>query len=237
MDEFAETPKLPVSFRGYDRDATEGLLRQLEAGYRTLLVERDQREGRVAELERELAEHRERSRAVGNALIKAEELKALSARDAQEVKEDAEREAGEIRAQAEQHAEALRAAVDTELFAARAAAQREAEAAAQETYAAKAKAEQEAAEIRARAAREADEVVREAESRAARLVAAVERELQERQHEAEDFLDDTRERLSSLVRDLFGRATRSTGEGAGTDAFVPESAFESPLDRDSSAGT
>ena len=39
--------------------------------------------------------------------------------------------------------------------------------------------------------------MREAEARAARLVADVERELQERQHEAEDFLDDTRERTGA----------------------------------------
>jgi cell division septum initiation protein DivIVA len=203
----AETPKLPVSFRGYDLDATDALLRQLEAGFRTLLAERDRVEGRVAELERELAEHRDQSQAVGNALIRVEELKALSERDARETKEDAEREAGEIRVQAEQDAEALRATVDAEV-----------------------------SEMRATARREAEGAVREAEARAARLIADVERQLQERQHEAEDFLDDTRERLSSLVRDLFGRVTRRSGDGAGTEEFAPESAFDSRLDRDSSGG-
>ena len=243
-DDFANIPELPVSFRGYDRAATDALLSDLEESYRALLTERDDAKSRVAEmetklteLERELAEHREQSQAVSDALITAEQLKALGERDGQSLKDEAEREAAEIRAQAEQHAEALRATVDAEMSEVRAAAQREAEAVGQETDAVKAQAEQDAAEIRARAEREADEVVREAESRAARLVADVERDLQERQHEAEDFLDDTRERLSSLVRDLFGRVTRSTGEGAATDDLVAESASASPLDLDSSAGT
>ena len=243
-DDFANMPELPVSFRGYDRAATDAFLSDLEASYRALLTERDDAKGRVAEmetklteLERELAEHREQSQAVSDALITAEQLKALGERDGQSLKDEAEREAAETRAQAEQHAENLRAAADNEVSEVRAAAQQQAEAILRDADVAKADTEQQAAETLARAEREADEVVREAESRAARLVAGVERDLQERQHEAEDFLDDTRERLSSLVRDLFGRVTRSTGEGAATDDLVADSASASPLDLDSSGGT
>lgn len=242
-DDFANMFELPVSFRGYDRAATDALLSDLEESYRALLTERDDAKGRMAEMEtkltefeRELAEHREQSQAVSDALITAEQLKALSERDARILKEEAEREAAEIRTQAEHDAETLRAAADNEVSEVRAAAQHQAETILRGADVAKADTEQQAAETLARAERVADEVVHEAESRAARLVAAMEHDLQERQHEAEDFLDDTKERLSSLVRDLFGRVTRSAGEGAGTGDFVAESAFDSPL-RDSSAGT
>ena len=75
-------------------------------------------------------------------------------------------------------------------------------------------------------------VIQDAESRSQSLVEGVRRELQERQHEAEVFLDDARERLGSLVRDLLLRAGgRSVDdeapEGDGSDETI---AASSPLD-------
>ena len=242
-DDFANMPELPVSFRGYDRAATDALLGNLEESYRALLTERDDANGRVAEmetklteLERELAEHREQSQAVSDALITAEQLKALGERDARILKEEAEREAAEIRAQAEQHADALRATVDNEVSEVRAAAQQEAETIAHGARAAKAQAEQEAGETLARAEREADAILADAESKAEHFVEAVRTQLEARQSEAEDFLDDTRERLGSFVRDLFGRVTSKTGQDVG-EREHSEFASDSPLDRDGFAAS
>ena len=219
-DDFANIPELPVSFRGYERAATDALLSDLEESYRALLTERDDAKSRVAEtetklteLERELAEHREQSQAVSDALITAEQLKALGERDGQSLKDEAEREAAEIRAQAEHDAETLRAAADNEVSEVRAAAQRQAEAILREADVAKADTEQQAAETLARAEREADGVLREAEARAESLVEEVRRELRERQNEVGGFLDDTRERLGSLLEDLLGRVGRDLMRG------------------------
>ena len=205
-DDFANMPELPVSFRGYDRAATDALLGNLEESYRALLTERDDANGRVAEmetklteLERELAEHREQSQAVSDALITAEQLKALGERDARILTEEAEREAAEIRARAELDAETLSAAADSHVAEVRSRAEQDAEAILRD-----------AEERRAQAERDAEAIVREAEMRAEHLVDEVQREVEHRQHEAEDFLDDTRERLGSLVRDLFGRVMSKT---------------------------
>jgi len=118
-----DTDKLPVAFRGYAREETDALLRQVEESYRALVSERDDLRARLetaererGELERELAEHRKQSRAVGDALIAAERLKAES-----------EQEAAAIRARGEEEAAALKAEAERERSGAREGAEREAE--------------------------------------------------------------------------------------------------------------
>ena len=221
LEDFADARELPVSFRGYERASTDKLLRDLEEAYRALLAGRDEAksqvaelEAQVAELERELAERREQADAVSDALIRAEQLKALSERDAQAIKEAADREAAEIRAQAEHDANMLRADADCEVVETRSRAAHEADELVRVGETAKAEAEREAAETRERAERDAAAIVRDAESRAEVLVEQVQRDLRERQDETEDFLDDARERLGSLVRDLFGRVTGGAGDGS-----------------------
>jgi cell division septum initiation protein DivIVA len=70
-------------------------------------------------------------------------------------------------------------------------------------------AETEADDIVARAEHKADAIRRDAEAQADALVGDVQRALKVRQDEAETFLHDTKEQLSSLVRDLLGRIESS----------------------------
>jgi len=191
--------ELPTAFRGYDREATDKLLRQVEERYNAATAEQgelrsraERAEQRVHELEDELAAHRERTKAVGEALITAEKVKTESEREAAELRDRAQLEASVIREDAERQA----------------------------------------AEARAQAERDAEAIVREAESRRESLVQEVQRSLEARQHEAEHLLDDTRERLSTLVRDLLARVTGGVGEDALSHGSEHELASDSPVDGD-----
>ena len=106
--------RLPINFRGYERKATDELLRAVEASYRSVVVERDEcrtrmeaAEQRVAELERELAHHRAQSQAISDALVRAVRAKTESEEEAQSIKDDAQREASALRARAEREAETV----------------------------------------------------------------------------------------------------------------------------------
>jgi cell division septum initiation protein DivIVA len=106
--------KLPIAFRGYAQEPTDELLRRVEQSYQALVRERDElraraegAERRNEELERELAGHREQTRAVSDALIAAEQAKAASEREAAALKAEAEREHAEVRERADREAQAI----------------------------------------------------------------------------------------------------------------------------------
>ena len=111
-----EQDSLPRAFRGYDRDATDELLRRHEDRHRALRRERDeleaqaqQSQARLDQLEHELARHREQVQAVGKALIKAEQVREQSDRASAEAAAAAEQQAAERLAQAESEVAELRA--------------------------------------------------------------------------------------------------------------------------------
>jgi len=68
--------ELPVRFRGYDREATDAFFARLKERYTSLTRERDGLQQRVDELESEIEEHRERTKAVGDALVTAQQIAA-----------------------------------------------------------------------------------------------------------------------------------------------------------------
>lgn len=79
-----------------------------------------------------------------------------------------------------------------------------------------------AGEARAFAERQAAEVIRQAEEQARLLVAEVQQSLDARRYEAEDFLEDAHQRLSSLMRDLVDRAAAAAQGGLLTEPSAPE---------------
>jgi len=191
MDQLDRDGKLPTAFRGYDREAVDRLLGEIEESYRALLSERDGLRAKLEDTSRRLSkvtadldERAGRERAIADALIEAERLKAGAAGDAADTRGRAEREAQELRAAAEGDAAGIR---------------REAELKAETIV-------RDAEAAREQAGTEAGELLRSAQARADRLVDEMQQSLEERQHRAEEVLDDAKVRLGSLVRDLFGRA-------------------------------
>ncbi len=83
-------PKLPVGFRGYDRRATDAVLAQLKEHNAALTGERDDLRRQVDELAEELERHRERVKAVADALVTAQVI-AVDLRKAAEAEIEEER--------------------------------------------------------------------------------------------------------------------------------------------------
>jgi len=110
---------------------------------------------------------------------------------------------------------------------ARAQAELEAEEIVRDAEARKSEAVREAADIRARAEQDAAATIRDAEATAARVVAEMQRGIEEHEREAQT-LDDTRERLSSFVRDLLGRVTSGQVEPAATVSDAPAHGSDDP---------
>jgi len=144
--------------------------------------------------------------------------KLTSERDALKASaEAAERRAASLETELAEHRARQQAVADALIMAqslaneVRTAAEQEVADDRRDAAMAKAEALQEAAETRARAEQEAAEVQREARERADRLIEDVQRGIREQQHEAEHLLDDTKERLGSLVRDLLTRLEPEAG--------------------------
>lgn len=82
-----QTSDLPVALRGYDRTATDRLLRQVAENYEEIWLERKGLLEQVERLESEIAQLNERERHVGEALLAAEraanEIRTKSQRDAE----------------------------------------------------------------------------------------------------------------------------------------------------------
>lgn len=86
--------------------------------------------------------------------------------------------------------------------------------------------QEEGASIRSEARQEATEIVREARIRADRLIDEIVAALSAYQHEAEDFVSGSSERLTSLVHDLLTRMPGSAPELAVELAPEPEAEAE-----------
>ena len=98
---------LPVARKGYDRDATDRLLDQLEEGLKATLRRHDEAVSRVGELERRLEEGHEREEAVTEALVVATQIRADSEREAEELKAKYLREAEAMKDEVKQEADEI----------------------------------------------------------------------------------------------------------------------------------
>jgi cell division initiation protein len=96
--------KLQKSMRGYDPKAVDRLLQELAQGLESLSNERNELEAKVRGLEKELAEHRDATGLMRDALLyaqrAAEELKERTERECQEMLEKARADAEEYEANA-----------------------------------------------------------------------------------------------------------------------------------------
>jgi cell division septum initiation protein DivIVA len=199
MDDLAPNGKLSTAFHGYAREPVDSLLAKIEERYGALLAERDELresladtslrlDGAIAELE----DRKRKERAIADAVIEAERLKAAGEEQADAIKSEAVAEAAETRQRAAQAAQEVKAAAERDAEGIRREAQLEAETIVRDAEAA-----------RDLATSEADKLLRGAQSRADRLFGEVQQSLEQRQHRAEELLDDVGVRLGTLVRDLF----------------------------------
>jgi len=156
---------IPTSFRGYDRARTDALMRALAEEVRSVQWQCDDLRRQLEEATAELEEHRERSRAVADALVSAQQV------------------AADVRAQAEAEI-----------------AERQREAAGLKDAA-----EADALEIREHARQEATEIVRESRVRADRVVDEVAIAIKGYHEDTDEFLDDARTRLDTLVQVVLER--------------------------------
>jgi cell division initiation protein len=175
-----QLPGLPTSFRGYDRDAIDQYLEQVEAGYLGLAAERDELREQVEELTRELKRYRKREDKVTESLARAEQVAAG-------LKVQAEREIDEQRAALEREIDASRALIDSD----RQAAENERD-----------EILRQAELVRAGAQAEADALVHGARMDAERLTHELTARASAQSVAAERVLDDTRARLAAMVTDL-----------------------------------
>ena len=188
-------------------EESERRAEELEEKCRALVAERDESQSelvrtaeRLSVVEKELERHLERELAVADALIAAEQLKAEGESHVNAMKLRAAHEAEEIREGAEQ-----------ELGRAAASAEREAEVILRE-------ARREAETIRARAEAESNDLLQDARARADRLVEEVQLNLEQHQHQTEDFFADARSKLGSLLRDLFDQVGATSAEQEQADS-------------------
>jgi cell division septum initiation protein DivIVA len=97
---FAAQPNLPVTFRGYDRAATDRLVARAWERQSELERERDGLKAKVDELAEQLAHHERRAQAVADALVAAQlaagEVRAAAAAEIEEDRRRVERERREI---------------------------------------------------------------------------------------------------------------------------------------------
>jgi len=97
---------LPVGMRGYEREATDQLLSQVEEAFRETLRQHAAAVSRADELERRIADGREREEAVTDALVVATQIRSDSEREGKEIKarylQEAEAEADASRQRAAQ---------------------------------------------------------------------------------------------------------------------------------------
>jgi cell division initiation protein len=91
----AET-QLPTARKGYDRQATDELVGNLKSGLAAAISQRNQAQARVAELEQQLTDNREREHEITEALVVAARVRSESEREAEELKAQAHAEAESI---------------------------------------------------------------------------------------------------------------------------------------------
>lgn len=175
-----QDPNLPIAFRGYDRDAIDQYLEEVEAAYVDLAAERDELRDDVARLSRDVERYRKHEDQAKEALARAEQVAAG-------LRVQAEREIEEQRAALEREIDASRALIDSD----RQAAQTERD-----------EIIRQAELIRTGAQAEADALVHGARMDAERLTHELTARASAQSVAAERVLDDTRARLAAMVTDL-----------------------------------
>lgn len=99
---------LPTSFRGYDRERTEMLMQALAHEVESVKAEREDLRRQLAQAQKELEEHRVRSRAVADALVSAQQIAAEVRAQAEAELAEQERRVADVREQAESEASEVR---------------------------------------------------------------------------------------------------------------------------------
>lgn len=118
-----QTSHLPRALRGYDRAATDQLIREVSEGYEEIWLERKGLRQQIEQLSSEIEELRQREGLVGEAVLAgeraAEEIRATAQREADAILDEAKataerilRLAEEERKQVESTVSRARAAID-----------------------------------------------------------------------------------------------------------------------------
>jgi chromosome segregation ATPase len=152
-------------------------------------------------------------------------------------RDDLRRRVDELTTELEQHRTRAQAVADALVTAQkiaddlRAAAQAEIEEERRGVAEEREQLQEEGAAIRSEARQEATEIVREARIRADRLIDEIVAALNAYQHEAEDFVSGSSERLTSLVHDLLTRMPGSAPELSVELAPEPEAEADAEPDQ------
>ena len=175
-----QEPNLPIAFRGYDRDAIDEFLEEVETAYIDLASERDALRDQVDKLTRDVARYRQHEDQAKEALARAEQVAAG-------LKVQAQREIDEQRAALDREVEASRSLLDGD----RAAAEAERD-----------EMLRQAEFVRSTAQAEAEALVHGARMDAERMTHELTARASAQSQAAERILDDTRARLAAMVTDL-----------------------------------
>jgi cell division septum initiation protein DivIVA len=192
----SQVPDLPIAFRGYDRDAIDQFLEEVEGAYVDLAAERDELREQVARLTRDLEHYRRHEDQAKEALARAEQV------------------AAGLKVQAQRELEEQRRTLERELEEGRATLERERQAAEAE----RAQILRQAEFARSGAQAEADAIVHGARAEAERLTHELTARASAQSQAAERVLDDTRARLATMVTDLIRQLPVGT---AGTPGARP----------------
>ena len=110
-----QTAHLPRALRGYDRAATEQLIREVSEGYEEIWLERKGLRQQIEQLASEIEELRQREGLVGEAVLAgeraAEETRAAAQREAEAMLEEAKASAERMLRLAEQERERVESTV------------------------------------------------------------------------------------------------------------------------------
>jgi cell division septum initiation protein DivIVA len=99
---------IPTTFRGYDRERTNAVMQALGDEIKSVKWERDDLRRRLEEAAAELEDHRERSRAVADALVSAQEVAAGVRAQAEAERAEQQREVAGVKDAASADASAIR---------------------------------------------------------------------------------------------------------------------------------
>jgi cell division initiation protein len=197
------------AMRGYDPAQVDDFIDLVADRLEQLVREHASLSDRVGRQDQQIAEYRERERALTEALVSAqeirEEMRKQAVREAELAKSSAHEESSQVRAAAQQEVQQLRTLAEREAFELRKEAERE-------TAALRADAERYAAELRAAAERDAAEL---------RGTAAEQRK---REEQVLDNLRAHQETLLSTYREFLERELQeitSAAETFGVDASAP----------------
>jgi cell division septum initiation protein DivIVA len=94
--EAIEKRSLPVALKGYDRGATDRLLKQVEDGLRAIAQLHEGALAHIRELEGRIADGEKQQEAITDALVVASKIRAESEREGKRLQEAAEQKADEI---------------------------------------------------------------------------------------------------------------------------------------------